>query len=143
MEKTIKFIFDNVQEVLMKERDLQIKTENMSRLDALKRKTFIRFRPINRHNNHMTIFVKDNKGIEPLPKDKGKAIFYYKKGLSQSVNPIEISVPENVRYLLEKFDYYSKRALKEFPFEDPKIDQKYWFKVNQPEKKKNNEVQTN
>ena len=115
------------------------KKKRQAGLEKLRNNTFIRFRTINRHNHHMTIFLKDNQGSKPMNGEKGKAIFYYKKGLSQSINPIEINVPENVRYLLDKFDYYSKKASREFRVKASKIENFEWFKVY----KENEDQQSN
>lgn len=70
--------------------------------------------PIKDHNRHMVLFMDYNPNSDQLFTDQSenvsRAIYYYKRGLSQKINPIELNNPENKEYVLKMFEYYSKKA---------------------------------
>ncbi|MFY0631107.1 MAG: SIR2 family protein [Flavobacteriaceae bacterium] len=74
--------------------------------------------PIVDHNRHMTIFMKceeaNQEGKKQLIDQKEnvlQAIYYYKKGLSQKINPIHLKNEVNLGYLLQMFENYSRKAV--------------------------------
>lgn len=92
-------------------------------LKNFKGKLHIRFRPIKRHNHHMTIFMNYDESLDferHAKQNVSKVIYYYKKGLSESINPIRIKEEDNIENLLQKFKYYSDRAKSEFPLPEEK-----------------------
>ena len=107
--------------------------------EIFERKAHILFREEKRHNHHMNIFT--NQGLNELKhKSESKGIYYYKKGLSENINPILINEVENIKNLLNKFGYYSKRAKEEIGIflkneadrdtEDEAWDNDQWEKLN-------------
>ncbi|MEM6687574.1 MAG: hypothetical protein AAF617_17485, partial [Bacteroidota bacterium] len=64
------------------------------------------------HNKHMIFFMVYDKD-KPLMDQAThitRAIYYYKRGLSNKINPIRLKDENNLKYLLEMFEGYSKRG---------------------------------
>ncbi len=85
----------------------------------------VRFRYIKRHNHHMAIFMEyDHNGkpgeidFDSEQKKVYRALYHYKRGLTETINPIRLKLEENKKYLLQKFKYYADRAEAEFPIGD-------------------------
>lgn len=75
----------------------------------------IKFLPINKHNHHMALFLKLDNNPDPEKREylnklegENRAIYYYQRGLSNTVDPIRIVELENISYLRSKFEDYWK-----------------------------------
>nr|WP_321237179.1 SIR2 family protein [uncultured Psychroserpens sp.] len=93
--------------------DILVKKTQAKIIKSFKKKAHIIFRPVKRHNHHMIVFTNVNGKTISSDKLTGKAIYYHKKGLSENINPIFIKEETNVKYLLEKFGYYYRKAKEE------------------------------
>lgn len=122
--KTYEETKDNIIEVL---KNSYSNTEQPENIRTLKNEILeIMLLPIKDHNRHMVLFM-DYDPSDPFidqSKNVSKAIYYYKRGLSQKINPIELNDPENKEYALKMFEYYSKKAVnyhKELPADNPDL----------------------
>lgn len=69
--------------------------------------------PIKGHNRHLMLFLNYQKSqvfLSQTGNISGAAVYYYKPGLRTNINPVHISKPTNVLYLLETFARYADRA---------------------------------
>ena len=104
-----KFELDEKIEKMSKEERIDEKYENFKYFDKKELLNWVKIKylPINRHNHHMTIFLDENNVSK-------NAIYYYQQGLSKRINPIQISEPQNIKYLKDKFRDYSSRSYDKF-----------------------------
>ncbi|MEO9477051.1 MAG: SIR2 family protein [Cyclobacteriaceae bacterium] len=94
--------------------------EKKERVKRLMDRIKIKFLGVNRHNHHMTIFLKtDTNGIPDFSVPGiNRAIYYYQQGLSHEINPMRIFYKENIEYLRAKFQKYWNRSFIKTPRPD-------------------------
>ena len=69
--------------------------------------------PIVEHNRHMVLFMSEATGSEKFMDQQDcvkHAVYCYKKGLSQKINPMRLKDNVNQKYLLQMFSEYSYKA---------------------------------
>ncbi|MCO6359158.1 hypothetical protein GBO34_12090 [Roseivirga pacifica] len=65
----------------------------------------ILYSPVEQHNHHMTIFASMDNGkfTQKSVNDDFQAIYYYKWGLSQEIDPVYLNEPSNIKFVLNLF----------------------------------------
>lgn len=65
-----------------------------------------------RHNYHMSIFMdyKKNMPFKEQKNNVDRAVYYYKWGLSQEIDPVSLKISDNKSYALKKFYELSQNA---------------------------------